>query len=211
MEGMRFVRGDSAIMGLILLGFASSLLVQPVTFFMPVFADDVLHVGATGLGLLLTARGFGAFAGAMSVASFGSVRQKGRILFAAVIVHSVTLFLFAQSGWLPTSLALMAVAGAVSTIVMTMSQSLLQLATPDEMMGRVMSSRMVSMGFMSLGSLWIGAMAELAGAPLAVALGAVAYGVFALALFGLNPSLRRSEEWDSTVIGEPVANPATPE
>jgi len=67
------------------------------------------------------------------------------------------------------------------------------------------------MGFMSVGSLWIGAMAEVAGAPLAVALGAVAYGVFALALFGLNPRLRRSEEWDSTVSGASVANPATPE
>lgn len=204
-EGLRFVRGDSAIMGLILLGFASSLLVQPVTFFMPIFASDVLKVGASGLGLLLSARGIGAFFGAIGVASFSGMRRKGRLLFAAVTANAVALAMFAQSPWFPVSMALMAVTGAVSTVVMTMSQSLLQLATPDAMMGRVMSTRMMTMGFMSLGSLWIGAVAEMAGAPFAVAVGAAAYGVVVLALFSLIPRLRRTEEWDASLAGNVLA------
>ncbi len=208
-EGLRFVRSDSAIMGLILLGFASSLLVQPVTFFMPIFAgDEVLDVGASGLGLLLSARGIGAFIGALGVASFSGMRRKGRLLFGAVITNAVTLALFAQSPWFPASMALMAVTGAVSTIVMTMNQSLLQLATPDAMMGRVMSTRMMAMGFMSLGSLWIGAVAEMAGTPFAVAVGAAAYGVVALGLFTLVPRLRRTEEWDASLPGNVPAQGA---
>ena len=205
MEGLRFVAGDSAIAGLILLGFAGALLVQPVTFFMPIFATDVLKVGSSGLGLLLTARGIGALVGALSVASMATVRQKGRILLVCVVVYAVVLVLFTQSRWFPASLVLLGFAGATQTVVMTMSQTLLQLATPDEIRGRVMSTRMMTMGFLSVGSLWMGGLSELTSTPFAVAFGATMYGVFTVALFGLVPRLRRSHEWDPSLdITSPV-------
>lgn len=207
LEGIRFIRNDSALSGLILIGFASSLLIQPFSFFMPIFARDILHVGASGLGFLLTMRGVGSLVGALGIATFDNVRKKGRLLLINSVIQCLLLLAFSFSPWFLLSGGLMFGLGILNTVTMTQTQALLQLATPMELMGRVLSTRMVTMGFLNLGSLWMGATAQMTTTPFAVALGSMVNAAFTLGVFLVTPRLRRTEEWDPAVVS-PQAVPS---
>jgi MFS family permease len=175
LEGFRFVGHTRPIRAILLLLGLVSLVAMPYTVLMPVFADRILHGGAGGLGILMSATGVGALLAAFTLASRTGVRGLGRWVAYSCGGFGASLVLFAvsRSFWLST--ALLVPAGFCMMLQMASSNTLIQTMVPDDLRGRVMSVySMMFMGMAPFGALMGGALAHRLGAPLTVATGAVA-------------------------------------
>jgi predicted MFS family arabinose efflux permease len=156
-QGIGFVRKQGAMVGLIALAFCMTALAIPTLTFLPVFAKDVFHRGPTAFTILLSCSGVGSVGGALIVAAFGNVRNKGQIALLTLLLLGSTIAGFAVSKSIVMSGALLVVSGAAMMGVFSMVSSLVQLITPNEMRGRVMSVyNLAFRGGMPLGSLATG-------------------------------------------------------
>jgi MFS family permease len=172
-DGLSYVRATNLVAALLVLAALTNLFGRSYQQFLPVFARDVLHVGASGLGWLTSAPGAGALVGAAFVATAGGIRRKGRLLFAGMLLFSCSLVLLAVSKSFALSLVALFLAGLTFILFSTMLNTMLQLEVPGNMRGRVMSLMTVTMqGFGPLGALVTGGIATATGTPAAVAIGA---------------------------------------
>lgn len=174
-EGFRWVNETKVIRALLLLIGLVSLVGMPYTVLMPVFADQILHGGARGLGTLMGATGVGALLGALTLASKTGVKGLGRwvAISCAAFGVSVIVFSYSRNFWL--SVALLLPAGFSMMLQMACSNTLIQTMVPDQLRGRVMALySMMFMGMAPIGALCGGALAHRAGAPLTIAVGGVA-------------------------------------
>jgi len=179
---------------------------------MPIFADRILHGGASGLGILMGASGVGALAGALALAGRKNLKGLGRwIAFASAGFGTcLILFSFSRSFWL--SAAFLMPAGFAMMIQMAASNTLVQSMVPDNLRGRVMAVySMMFMGMAPLGAMFAGTLAENIGAPYTVAIGG-AVCIVAAGIFALNLSEFRSEAREIIIAlnmasGSPVDRP----
>jgi len=156
-QGIGFVRRQGAMVGLIALAFCMTALAIPTLTFLPVFAKDVFHRGPTAFTILLSCSGIGSVAGALIVAAFGNVQNKGRIALLTLLLLGGAIAGFAVSKSIVVSGALLILSGAAMMGVFSMVSSLVQLITANEMRGRVMSVyNLAFRGGMPLGSLATG-------------------------------------------------------
>ena len=165
-SGLAFVRVNPGLIGLCVLGFASTFLGNPLLTFLPVFTRDVFGGGVNEYTYLMAAAGGGAVTGALVVAWRGKFGQMGRALLAVQFVFGLLIVSFAllRVFWI-NALVLFA-AGACMVMVFATLSSLVQLNVPNEMRGRVMSIYMVAFrGGMPLGSLAAGWIANTTSAP----------------------------------------------
>jgi MFS family permease len=192
-EGFRFVAQTAPVRALLVLLGVISLMGMPYAVLMPIFADRILHGGASGLGLLMGASGAGALVGALSLAVRRGMRGLGRwvALSSAGFGASLILFSLSRSFWL--SAALLVPAGFSMMIEMASSNTLIQAMVPDALRGRVMAVySMMFMGMAPIGALLAGLLANRLGAPHTVALGGAVCMVGA-AVFGLRLPVLRDE------------------
>ena len=147
---------------------------------MPIFARDILGVGAVGLGVLSGARSIGAILSTLVLAALAYYREKMRLLVCAFGLYGLFLVCFAACTLYPLSLALSVGIGAVASASDILQQTLLQLNVPNEDRGRVMGYWVVSLGFGPIGHLELGALAvATASAPFAMGVnGSVMLAVF---------------------------------
>jgi predicted MFS family arabinose efflux permease len=165
-QGIGFVRGQGAMAGLIALAFCMTALAIPALTFLPVFAKDVFHRGPTAFTILLSSSGVGSVAGALIVAALGNVKNKGQIALLTLLLLGATIVGFAVSKSIVLSAALLVLSGAAMMGVFSMVSSLVQLITPNEMRGRVMSVyNLAFRGGMPLGSLVTGWLVRIYSAP----------------------------------------------
>lgn len=158
-EGLGFVRRQEAMSALIVLAFSMTMLGIPLIVFLPVVVKDVFHLGASTFTLLLCVSGAGAVAGALAVATFGHIHNKGKVTLLSIVALGVLIGWFGMSQSLVLSCVLLFLAGGALIAVFTMISSLVQLIAPDEMRGRVMSVYNVAFrGGMPIGSLISGEM-----------------------------------------------------
>lgn len=193
-EGLGYIRRDRAVLALVLVAAAPSLVGFPATTLLPVMARDVLGLGADGFGGLVSALGFGALIGAMSLAALGGYRPKGRLLTVATFVFAFALLgaAFSRSVWL--TMAALAFAGWGMVNHLATTNTLLQLHVPDELRGRVMSAYLWAVvGMAPLGSLLLGTLAEWWSAPTALIVGAGLCFLSAAGWLFVFPELRRME------------------
>ncbi|MCR4413992.1 MAG: MFS transporter [Thermoguttaceae bacterium] len=134
--GVGFVWRNKVILATITLDLFAVLLAG-VTYLLPVFAEDILNVGARGLGLLQSAEAAGAVAMAVLLAHRRPMRRAGRTLLWAVAGFGAATIVFGLSRWFPLSLAMMFVLGALDNISVVVRHTLVQMLTPDAMRGRV--------------------------------------------------------------------------
>ena len=168
-QGFRYVRQTMPVRDLMLMVGLISFAGQPFATLMPIFAEEVLHGGARGLGLLVAAAGVGSFAGAVVLASRSTIRGLGRIVAISALIFGVALTLFALSTHFWISAALLAVVGMSMITQAASTNTLIQSMVPDAMRGRVMALYVISfMGMMPIGALVEGWIAERIGAPLTV-------------------------------------------
>jgi predicted MFS family arabinose efflux permease len=152
--------------GLIALAFSMTALAIPTLTFLPVFAKDVFHRGPTAFTILLSCSGVGSVAGALIVAAFGNVKNKGMVALVTLLLLGAAITGFALSQSIILSGALLVVSGAAMMGVFSMVSSLVQLITPNEMRGRVMSVyNLAFRGGMPLGSLATGWLVRRSSAP----------------------------------------------
>jgi MFS family permease len=191
--GVGFVRRNPAILGTISLDLFTVLL-GGATALLPIYARDILHTGPWGLGVLRGAPALGALLMAALLARHAIERRVGLRMLQAVIVFGVATVVFAFSHWLWLSILALAVLGAADTVSMVIRISLVQLATPDEMRGRVgaVNFLFVNASY-QLGEFESGVTAALFGAMPAAALGGVATIIVALLWMKLFPALRTVE------------------
>jgi MFS family permease len=174
LEAFRYVAGNRPIRTIMILVAIVSLFGWPYTVLMPVFARDILHVGATGLGYLMAANGIGAFSGAMTLASLGDHPNRRRLVFGGLIGFSVMLFVFALSRNPWISASALVCSGWFMLLFFATANTSVQMRTPDELRGRVMGIYSLAfIGLSPVGSLLSGGIARVTSAPFAVALGAV--------------------------------------
>ncbi len=192
-EGFRFVGKSRPIRALLLLLGVTSLTGMPYTVLMPIFADQILHGGARGLGILMGLSGVGALTGALFLAARPSLRGLGRVIAGSSLGFGTSLILFGFSKvfWL-SGLLLIAV-GFFMLSQMASSNSLIQAMSPDHLRGRVMAVySMMFLGMAPFGALFAGFFAERIGAPLTVAIGGACCAAASL-VFGSRLSSLRAE------------------
>lgn len=193
-EGLAYVWQTKIVLGAISLDLVVVLLAG-VALLTPIFARDILHVGPQGFGLLRASFGVGALGMAVYLSRYPITKHGGLWMFAAVAVFGVCTLTFGLSKivWI-SGLALL-VGGAADMISVNVRQTLIQLATPDHMRGRVSSVSMLFIGASNeLGEAYSGVMVRILGAVGAAVFG----GVGALAATGIwswmFPSLRKADK-----------------
>lgn len=201
-DGFRYIRSLPALSGLMIMAAVPTVLAMPYLQMMPVFARDVLHVGSSGLGLLMAASGAGALVGALLFAAYGErIEQQGRFMIVTATMFGVMLALFAISPWLPLSLLLVALTSGFSAVYMAQNNTVIQLMVSDEYRGRVMSVYLMTFGLMPFGTLPMGALAEIFGAPATVAGHAVLCTIVVLVVAQRLPALRNLTASEPVVAG----------
>lgn len=188
--GFQYIRSSALLMGLLLFATVPMIFAMSYQTLLPVFADDVWHVGSVGFGVMQAAAGVGGLAGGFVVANLDDYRRKGTMMVGTALAFGGLLFLFALSPWFGLALALMAAMGFVSMTFTTVNNTAIQMVIPDEVRGRVMSVMMMTFGLMPLGAVPAGIAAESIGAPPVVAVGAVLFIISTLGIFAAAPSLR---------------------
>lgn len=189
-EGLAYVRHTPSLLYFILMVSITSLLAIPYIALMPVFARDVLGVGAKGLGIMMGSAGAGALGGALTLATIGSVRRKGMTAFSAAFISSAALLAFSFSRSYPLSCLLLVVVGWGMITQLATVNTLIQTDVPDDLRGRVMSLyTLVFLGFIPVGNLIVGTMAHYLGTPHAVAISASACLVIFSVIVGFKKDL----------------------
>ncbi|MBW3096786.1 MFS transporter [Pseudohoeflea coraliihabitans] len=196
LAGFRYIRRERVVLGAISLDLFAVLLGGAVAM-MPVYARDILVLGPVGLGLLRASPGIGAILMAVYLASRPIRRAAGVKMFIAVGLFGLATLIFGLSTSLPLSLLALILLGAADTISVYVRQSLVQLWTPDELLGRVSAVNMVFVGASNeLGDFRAGSMAAVIGPVLAVTLGGLsAFGIAGLWAYAF-PELRRIQSLD---------------
>jgi len=170
-EGLRFVWRTPIIVQTMMLDFVATFFAS-ATALLPIFAADVLQVGARGLGFLAAAPAVGAIIAGALLARVRQWRHPGKAIVLAVIVYGAATALFGLSRNFWFSLAMLALTGAADTVSTVLRQTIRQLATPDHLRGRMTSVNMIFfMGGPQLGEFEAGVVAEFIGAPLSVLTG----------------------------------------
>lgn len=190
MEGVRYVWADSTVLALVALQAIPAFLIMPYTQLLPIFARDILETGPEGLGTLMMANGIGSVVGSVAIVLL-PLRRQGVFLFTSLACMGGLLALFAVSRWLPLSVGIMGLVGGAQAIYLASNNTLVQLAVPDALRGRVMSVYMMTWGLMPLGSLPQGILADVLGAPI-VAAGTGLLSCLVVILYAVrSPALRR--------------------
>ncbi|MFO1116162.1 MAG: MFS transporter [Beijerinckiaceae bacterium] len=195
-SGVSFIFRRPVILGAISLDLFAVLL-GGVTALLPIFAQDILQVGALGLGLLRSAPAVGAVAMSLLVSRNigGAVGMK---MFWSVIVFGLAIVVFSLSTSFVVSLVALAVTGAVDNISVVVRQSLVQLGTPDDMRGRVNAVNSLFIGTSNqLGEFESGMVAGLFGAVPAGLIGGIGTILVALLWMKLFPELRRADRLEA--------------
>jgi MFS family permease len=192
LDGVRYVRSQRAIAALVLLAAVPALFLLNYLVLLPVFARDVLVIGAPGLGALSAGIGVGALAGALGLAAFRPSGGSGRSLLGALVIASIAEIVFASSRFVPLSIVALAVLGACQVLYYATTNTLLQVLVPARLRGRVMSLYILtSWGLIPVGNLLAGTVAERSSPTLALMAGGVVTLVAVAAVALLVPELRR--------------------
>lgn len=196
-EGLRYVWSNKLVLGAISLDLVVVLLAGAVAL-LPVFARDIIHAGPGEMGVLRASMGAGAATVALALAAAPIRERVGAWMFGSTLAFGLATIVFglSQTFWL--SAAALAFAGGVDMISVYIRQSLVQLATPDAMRGRVSA---VSYVFISasneLGDFEAGLMARILGPVLAVTLGGAAAIAACLGWMRLFPELARADRFEA--------------
>jgi MFS family permease len=159
---------------------------------LPLYANDILHVGPRGYGLLSAALEIGSLTMALILLARGPIARPGRALLIAVGVFGVATIVFGVSRWFPLSFAAFVVAGMADQVSVVSRSIIIQLSAPDELRGRVSSVNLVFIGASNqLGAVESGFVAALTSATFTVVSGGVAC-LAVLALIAVKmPGLRK--------------------
>ncbi|MDX1933594.1 MAG: MFS transporter [Capsulimonadales bacterium] len=172
-EGIVFMRSTPILLSTMLLDFIATFF-SSASALLPIFARDILHVGAEGFGLLSAAPAVGSSITAVTLALLPPIRETGKTLILAVLLFGFATIGFGLSTTFPAALFFLALTGATDTVSTVIRQTVRQLVTPDRMRGRMIAIGMIFfMGGPQLGELEAGVVARWFGAVASVVSGGI--------------------------------------
>jgi MFS family permease len=190
--GLNRVRADKDTLTLIVMMAVFSSFGIVYLPLMPVFARDVMHAGPGGYGLMMTALGVGAVVGGLTLATVSRTARRGLMLTAFTFALALLLIAFSFVRSLHLALAAMVLMGFCQTTVASLTNTMIQLLSPDHLRGRVMSVYTLAFnGMFPIGSFFAGAVAQTAGAPAATLVGGCLVMANLVVVSLLRPQLRR--------------------
>lgn len=188
-EGWKFSWRNEAVRASLLIVVCSSIFIIPFMTLLPVFARDILHVGATGQGLLLSAMGIGALFSSVWIASFGDRVPRITVMLVGITLYGIIVAAFAVSPWFHLSVILMGLVGIVHVTSHALAQTVIQTYSPTEFRGRTMALYHMTHVILLFGGILIGALASRIGAQWATASLSLAG---ALSMIGIYVALPRA-------------------
>jgi len=172
-EGVRFILDQPIILSGMVLDFFATFFSSARTL-LPIFARDILHVGALEYGWLAASEAIGAALAALVVSQLDEIRRQGMVLLGAVVVFGLATIAFGLAPGFAIAMVTLALMGASDSVSMIIRNTIRHLQTPDQMRGRMTSvNQMFFMGGPQLGEIEAGAVAQLFGAPFAVISGGI--------------------------------------
>lgn len=198
-EGVKYILANNVFLLLIGITFFNSFFGMAYLPMMPVFAVEILKVGADGQGIIMGLGGIGALSMTIVLGRMGNFEKRGLLIILGSVSFGLTLAVFALSAaWISNyylAMVLMLIVGASSSVYMISIMSSLQLMVPDNMRGRVMGFYGITWSIMPLGGMFAGGLAKLIGdgndgVPFAVAIGGILVALFAIGPSLLNSNIR---------------------
>ena len=190
LEGIEYVRRRPVIRDLLLLAAIPMITVFPYVQLLPIFARDILDIGAGGLGLMMAVSGVGAVIGGLLTSSSMRIHRIGAFILLTTIAYGGIVLAFAFSHWLWLSLPLISLGSLTGSLFMSVNNTLVHMQISDAVRGRVTGVYMLTQGLFPLGVLPMAIAADFFGAPLAVAAAALLSSLGALVLTLRSPALR---------------------
>jgi MFS family permease len=191
LSGWQFSWRKEEVRSSLLIVMVASLFMVPFSTLLPIFARDILAVGAQGQGLLLASMGVGALGSALIIATFGDRMPRGIMMLAGVTLYGVLVVLFSASPWFSLSMVLMAIIGLCHVSSHALVQTVIQSYSPAEFRGRAIAIFHMNQILLLLGGLGIGALSAAMGAPWAAAALSIAGTLCMVALYILDPKARK--------------------
>jgi MFS family permease len=189
--GWSFVLGHAVIFPFLLVDFGANVF-GSVRALLPIFARDILVVGPQGLGLLYAATAAGSLLGAVALGLVGQVRHAGRWILIGVAVYAISLMLFALSQILWVSVALLVLSGIGDTTSAVLRATINQLATPDQLRGRMASINSIfTNSGPQLGQFEAGVVAALLGTETSVFAGGLVILILSALIAIVFPNIRK--------------------
>lgn len=176
-EGVSYMRQNRRVFSTILTTYSNGFFGISYAQFLPYFAQEVLQVGPSGYGLLVSAPGAGAVLISFFLSTHTRLKGMRRLLVGSSLIYAVSIFFFALSPFLTLSILLLALVGSMQMSYRVLARAIIQEECPDHLLGRAMSLFFLDRGFGSLGAICIGSVAAVLPVPLAVAGSAVACGI----------------------------------
>jgi MFS family permease len=192
-DGFKYIRSCPAMLPLLGLVFVRGFLGMPYRTMMPKYAQDVMGLDASGLGILTSAPGVGSLISSLVMASLGDFKGKGKLLLISGVVMGVALVGFGNVQSFSLVLVLLAIVGATSNVCMVTNRTLLQLNCEPAYLGRLMSAYMMMFGLTQLGTMPAGAVADALGVPLVITVQGALFALIFAILWGLGRKIKALE------------------
>ena len=190
-EGWKFSwRNDEVRIGLLIVSISMFLLI-PFTTLLPVYARDILQVGASGQGVLLTSMGIGALFSSILVATLGDRMPRGLFMLGGVALYGILVVIFSASTWYPLSIVTMFLIGLCHVTSHALIQTVIQSYSPPEFRGRTMAIFHMTQVILVIGAMFIGGLASLIGARWAATTMSLTGTVLMIVIYLAMPKARR--------------------
>lgn len=194
-EGLGFLKASPLLIAVLLLTSIFSIFGRSYSTLLPALAKIELHLNSEALGLMYAMPGLGTLVGGFALAATGDIRRKGSLLTLTAVITGVALVLLSASGNLPALLVMLIGLGVTTTVFNATASTVLQLNSPGNMRGRVMSFNTIAWrGFTPLGGALSGFLAQIFGTRLALGGGGIIVVAAALALFAMLPYIRLADQ-----------------
>lgn len=190
LAGFRYLRANPLIRDLILIAAVPMFFIFPYLQLLPVFARDVLAIGADGLGLLMAFSGVGAVTGGLLASRGARIRRTGLFVLIATMIYSGIAMIIAGSETVFITAPAILCGSLLGSLYQSLNNTMILMAIEEDMRGRVTGIYMLTFGLYPLGGLPMGYVADLTSPGLAVAAGAVVSCCFAVALSLWSAGLR---------------------
>jgi MFS family permease len=185
LAGFRYVRSEPVIFRFLAVSAIFNIFGRSYVTLLPVFAKDILHVGAAGFGFLAAGPGLGTIFGSLTLASLGRVEAKRWLMVSMLLVFAVVLGGFAVSRNFSLAVGLLVAIGALSTAFETLLSTSIQLRVEEAFRGRVSGFYgLTGGGLREFGGMQAGFVAEWSSAPFAIGVGAVILAVVGYVFLG---------------------------
>jgi MFS family permease len=189
-EGIRYMRNEIIILSILMFTLGCTILGMPFNMLLPMFTEDVLKVGSSGLGILMAVSGVGAIFVSFVLASMPN-KNRGLLMLCSGLILSLALIAFSFNTQWYLSLVLSVFIGLGQTGQTAVGFTLIQYYVDPAYRGRAMSVMMMGFGLSSLGTVFGGVMADTLGIPWSIGGLAIALGALSLAMLAFSSRLRR--------------------